>query len=147
MKLGNIMVKRVITISSKDNIMNAARKMREGNIGCLVVSEGRKVEGIITDRDLVVSCLGAGHISQLCQVLQHMSSPVITAEPTMDIWEANRLMTHKGIKRLPVVKEGDLIGIVSFSDIAQALDKPMHDLLFGVGAARHSKERESSLIF
>ena len=76
-----------------------------------------------------------------------MSSPVITAEPTMDIWDANRLMTHKKIKRLPVVKEGELIGIVSFSDIAQALDKPMHDLLVGVGAVRRTEKREPGLIF
>ena len=147
MKLGNIMVKKVVTISSKESVTNAARKMREANIGCLVVGEERKVEGIITDRDLVVGCLGAGHNPQQCHISQHMSSPVITAEPTMDIWDANRLMTHKKIKRLPVVKEGELIGIVSFSDIAQALDKPMHDLLVGVGAVRRTEKREPGLIF
>lgn len=147
MKLGNIMVKRVITIGSKDSVTAAASKMREENIGCLVVSDEKKVKGIITDRDLVVGCLGAGHNSHECQVSQHMSSPVITAEPTMDIWEANRLMTHKKIKRIPVVKEGELIGMVSFSDIAQALDRPMHDLLVGVGAARRMEGREPSLIF
>ena len=142
MRLGNIMAKKVVTVSRIDSMLEAAIKMRESNVGCLIVAQERTVKGIITDRDLVVSCFGAGHNPQRCQVLDHMSTPVITGEPTMDILDASRLMTHKGIKRLPVVKDGELIGLVSFSDIAQALEQPMHDVLVGVGAAQRSEVRE-----
>ena len=137
MHLREIMKKNVITVTDEESIANAARKMREANVGCLVVTNnGRSVEGIITDRDMTVDCLSQAHNSEQCQVSRHMTSPVISAEPNWDVLGAVHLMTEKQIKRLPVVENGQLIGLVSFSDIAQALEPPMRDLLFGMGAAR-----------
>lgn len=136
MQLKDIMAKKVVTVTGEESVADAARKMREANIGCLVVTNTRSVKGIITDRDLAVGCLSDGHDARRCEVSHHMSSPVITAGPNMDILEAAHLMTEKKIKRLPVVEREQLVGLVSFSDIAQAMDRPMHDLMVGMGAAR-----------
>ncbi len=138
MKLEDIMVKKVITVSSLETVVEAAKKMREANVGCLVVNDDRSVKGVITDRDLVVGCLGAGHNARECRVEQHMSSPVIIAEPGWDILEASRVMTEQQVKRLPVMQDKKLVGLVSFSDIALALDKPMHELLVGADATRRA---------
>ena len=138
MKLEDIMIRKVITISILDTVVDAAKLMREANVGCLVVNDDRNVKGMLTDRDLVVGCLGAGHNARECRVAQHMSSPVIIAEPGWDILEASRVMTEKQVKRLPVMQGNNLVGLVSFSDIAMALDKPMHELLVGADATRRA---------
>jgi CBS domain-containing protein len=136
MQLKGIMAKNVLTITSEETIAGAARRMQEANVGCLVITNSGKVQGIITDRDLAVRCISQGHNPQQCHVSNHMSSPVITTEPDMDILDAAHLMTEQKVKRLPVVEGDQLIGLVSFSDVAQAMDRPMHDLMVGMGAAR-----------
>ena len=57
-------------------------------------------------------------------------------QPGMDILDVAHLMTEQKVKRIPVVEGNQLIGLVSFSDVAQAMDRPMHDLMMGMGAAR-----------
>jgi CBS domain-containing protein len=136
MQLKGIMAKNVLTITSEETIAGAARRMQEANVGCLVITNAGNVQGIITDRDLAVRCISQGHNPQQCHVSSHMSSPVITTEPNMDILDAAHLMTEQKVKRLPVVEGDQLIGLVSFSDVAQAMDRPMHDLMVGMGAAR-----------
>jgi CBS domain-containing protein len=138
MQLKDIMARKVATIDGDDSIFSAARLMRTSNVGCLVVTNAGNVKGIITDRDLATACLSEGHDSRLCQVAGHMSNPVITGSPSMDILDAAHLMTEKRVKRLPVVEGTKLVGLVSMSDIAQAMDRTMHDLLFGMGAARRA---------
>jgi CBS domain-containing protein len=139
MQLKDIMAKKVITVTEDQAVFTAARLMREASIGCLVVTvvtNEEKVEGIITDRDLTVRCLTEGHNPLLCPVSQHMSRPVITAGPGMDVLYAAHLMSNKKIKRLPVVEGDQLIGLVSFSDIANAMIQPMAHLLAGIGASK-----------
>ncbi len=136
MQVRDIMRREVVTISGDETIAVAARRMRDANVGCLVVTNAGSVIGIITDRDLTVRCLSNGDIAQECWVRQHMSSPVVTATPDMDILDAAHLMTERQVKRLPVMEERELVGLVSFSDVALALDRPMHDLLLGFGGAR-----------
>jgi CBS domain-containing protein len=104
----------------------------------LVVVDADRVLGIITDRDLAVRCVAECHDVSRCRVREQMSKGVISVEPDADILEAAHLMTHWQVKRLPVTKDGYLVGIVSSSNVANALDKPMHDLLTGMGAARRA---------
>jgi len=134
------MAYKPLSVPPNETVTRAAAKMRDANVGCLVVTSGGMVAGIITDRDLVVRCLsraGEGnHRLEECTVADHMTQPVITARPDMDILEAAHLMTQQEVKRLPVVHGEDVMGLVSMSDVAQALDRPVHDLLVGMGAAR-----------
>lgn len=136
MQLREIMTGDVITITRDQTIAEAAKRMRESNVGCLVVTNEGSVQGIITDRDLVVNCLYQLDDYAECEVSAHLTSPALTAEADTDILDAAHLMNENRIKRLPVVESDQLVGIVSFSDIAQAMDQPMHDVLAGFGAAR-----------
>ena len=143
MDIQSLMSTHVCTVESNRSAVDAARLMKDEDVGCLVVLEGDAVKGIITDRDLVVGCLGEGHDSGNCVISDHMSSPAMVAAPSADAADAAHIMSENSISRIPIVDAGKLVGIVSFSDIALALDimkggmdETMHDLLMGVGGAR-----------
>ncbi len=136
MDLREIMAQHVVTITADDSVFKAASLMRQASVGCLVIAEDGQAQGIVTDRDLAIRCMGEGHNPALCAVGNHMSTPVFTATPDMDVLYAAHLMTNKKIKRLPVVEGEKLVGLVSFSDIANAMIQPMVHLLAGLGASR-----------
>ncbi len=143
MLIRDVMSTYLHTIRQSDTTATAARKMKDADVGCLIVTDDGVIEAVVTDRDLAVRCLSEGHDSNTCPVAEHMSSPAVTVDGTSDMLDAARLMRELEIRRVPVVLEGRLVGLVSLSDIAQAMDKAMvemdramHDLLLGLGASR-----------
>lgn len=143
MDVQDVMSTHIHLVGHDADTASAARRMEAGDIGALVVMDSDSVVGVVTDRDLAIRCLGQGHVSSDCTVALHMSSPPITVAPTVDMLEAAHLMTDKKITRLPVVDDDKLVGFVSLSDIALAMDialtsmnQALHDLLRGMGAAR-----------
>jgi signal-transduction protein with cAMP-binding, CBS, and nucleotidyltransferase domain len=138
-----IMSTHIHTIAVENTLMDAAKKMREAEVGCLVATDDGEIAGIITDRDLVVRCLSEGHDFKCCLVSQHMSVPVISVPPSKDMLETAHMMMERDIRRIPVIESGKTVGLVSLSDIAQAMDtavqqmdNAVHDLLMGMGASR-----------
>ena len=121
MQLKEVMKTEVVTVGRGETVSNAAKRMREANIGCLVIVEGDSLVGIVTDRDLLIGCLGAGHNPTECQVSDYMSSPVITESPATEIQVAAHMMVSRKIKRLPLVDDGKLVGLVSFSDLGHSM--------------------------
>lgn len=117
MNVDEIMVREVVQISPSETIGEAAQRMREKGVGCLVVTVAGAVKGIITDRDLL-DCLAARHQPDHCPVSTHMHRPVIVLEPDNDPITAAIVLQRKKIKRLPVARQGKLLGIVSLSDLA-----------------------------
>jgi CBS domain-containing protein len=117
MKLQELMVADVIQISPVGSISDAASSMREKSVGCLVVTVEGAVKGIITDRDLL-GCIGRGHDPSQCKVSAHMSRPVVVLKPDEEHITAAEIMRKRRVKRLPVAKNGKLLGIVSLSDLA-----------------------------
>jgi len=117
MTLQDIMVQEVIQISPEDSIGEAARRMREKSVGCLVATVDGALKGIITDRDLL-GCLDQRHDPYQCKISVHMSRPVIVLRPEEDLATAVNVMRDRRIKRLPVARQGKLLGIVSLSDLA-----------------------------
>ena len=117
MKLQEIMVKDVIQSSPDDTIGVAGKRMRDNAVGCLVVTLAGAVKGIITDRDLLV-CLAEMHDPYCCKIAAHMHRPVHVLRPDEDHTTAAEVMQKRGIKRLPIVQSGKLLGIVSLSDLA-----------------------------
>ncbi len=119
-----IMSSPVLTVGPGDPIARVAKVMVDGGVGSVVVKEGKRVVGIITERD-ILRWLQQG---QLAQVVARdiMSHPVITAEPGTHCAEALETMVEEGIRRLPVVDdEGNLVGIVTERDImGWLLDNP-----------------------
>ncbi len=120
MKLEEIMVKDVVTARPEDHTASAAKQMREKGVGCLVITIDQAIKGILTDRDLL-ACLSEDHNPYECKVSVHMSSPVIVEGPNEELLNAAEVMAQRKIKRLPVVDDGKLLGIVSFSDISRVM--------------------------
>jgi len=110
-----IMAQRVISITTEAKIAEAIEKMKESNLGGLpVVDEKNSVKAIVTERDIAV--LFADRTSGVT-VAQLMSENVVTALPKTTIFEAEKTMVTQGFRRLPIVSDGELIGIVTAMDI------------------------------
>lgn len=117
MKLQEIMTADVIQISPGECTGEAAKRMREKSVGCLVATVDGAIKGIITDRDLL-ACIGQSHDPYQCPVSRHMSRPVLVLPPEEDHLTAANVMWKRRIKRLPITKDGKLLGIISLSDLA-----------------------------
>jgi len=121
-KAQDIMANDVVTTNPGMSVAAAAKLMLTKDVGCLVVLEESKIKGIVTDRDLM-NCAVSQHNIQECVISNHMSSPVVTAPPDVLLIHLANLMASKQIKRVPITDEGELVGIVSFSDIAEDMDE------------------------
>ena len=119
MKLREIMSESVISIHPEESAAVAARTLTHYNIGALPVcaSDG-KLCGMLTDRDLVIRCLASDRSPENTTVRQIMTSQVVSASPEMDTAVAAHLMGRQQVRRLPVVENGKLCGMVSLGDLA-----------------------------
>lgn len=119
MKLRDVMSNPVIRIHPGETVSVAARMLEHYNIGALPVcgSDGTLC-GMVTDRDLVIRCLAAGKSPASTPVREVMSGGVISGRPDMDSAMAAGLMGRQQIRRLPVVENGKLLGMVSLGDLA-----------------------------
>jgi CBS domain-containing protein len=116
-KIQDIMIRDVVQAVPDENVGEAAKRMRQRGVGCLVVTVAGAVKGIITDRDLL-DCLAEFHDPSRCPVSAHMNRPVIILGPEEDHKMAAKVLHRKKIRRLPVAQRGKLLGIISLSDLA-----------------------------
>ena len=119
MLVHEIMNKQVISAEQSEPAGRAARLIAKYNIGAVpVLGAENKLRGIVTDRDIVLRCIvsGAGTATPLREI---MSRCVITASPDDEINTAADKMKRAQIRRLPVTKNGELVGMLSLSDIAK----------------------------
>jgi CBS domain-containing protein len=106
------------TVSSGDPVIEAARIMSADDIGDVIVVDGGRVEGIVTDRDIVVRALADGRNAHREPVRNVMSSKVLCCFEDQSVEEAAALMAEHGFRRLPVLdRRESLVGIVSLSDV------------------------------
>ena len=132
MRLEEIMTSPVLTVTSELSVADAAKRMRDNDVGSLVVVNRGIVEGIITSWDVAVGCVGAGEDPQMSPIMLHMSSPVHTARPDTDVVEAARVMSQRRISRLPVVDaDGAPVGIATFSNISRVMQQLASDIFSG----------------
>ncbi len=120
MKLREIMSQQVVRIHPEESVAVAARTLTHYNIGILPVcgNDGR-LRGVVTDRDIVTRCLAAGRSPEETTVEQVMTSKIVTVRPDMDTSVAATLMGSRQIRRLPVMENGKLLGMVSLGDLAR----------------------------
>ena len=119
MKLRDIMTQSVVSIHPEESVAVAARSLTHYNIGALpVCGDDGKICGVLTDRDLVTRCLASGKTPENTKVREVMSAQVISASPEMDTAVAAHLMGRQQVRRLPVVENGKLCGMVSLGDLA-----------------------------
>ena len=123
MKIRDVMTNQVVRIQPEESVSVAARTLTHYNIGMLPVcgTDGR-VCGVVTDRDLVTRCVASGRNPAATPVRDVMSTNVISAVSAMTTEGAAKLMGSRQIRRLPVVENGKLCGMVSLGDLANRQD-------------------------
>lgn len=126
MKLRDVMTNPVIRIHPDETVAVAARTLTHYNIGILPVcgNDGRVI-GLVTDRDLVTRCLASGRSPATTPVRAVMTSKIVSARPDMDAAQAAAVMGREQIRRLPVLENGRLCGMVSLGDLAQQEESSM----------------------
>ncbi|OEF96501.1 CBS domain-containing protein [Desulfuribacillus alkaliarsenatis] len=113
-----IMANNVATVTTQDSVIKAAQIMSQYNIGSVPVVENGNLVGMLTDRDIVLRTVAHGGDLSNIQVQQVMTTNVVTATPDMDINQAAQLMASKQIRRLPVLDNKQLVGMVALGDMA-----------------------------
>jgi CBS domain-containing protein len=126
-----LMTKNPRSLESGSNVMDAARLMRDEDVGVIPIVEGEKLIGTVTDRDIAIRVVAEGKSPDSTTVGEIASRELVTIDPQQDLDEALRLMARHQVRRLPVVEEdGKLVGIVAQADIARsASDEQTGDLV------------------
>jgi CBS domain-containing protein len=117
MKVREIMSRRPALIDPSTTIAEAARRMRDGDLGCLLIGQDEQVFGILTDRDIVVRVLANGTNPTQERVCDVMSSEILSCFEDQPVENVAKIMAEHGVRRLPVLdRRGRLAGVVSLSD-------------------------------
>lgn len=119
MDVQEIMVDKVVSIEADATVKDAVLRMNQYDIGCLVVTNNGQVEGIVTERDVLKRVVSESKNPEETEVSDVMSRPLIVGGPTMYVEDAAKLMLKKSIKKLPIMENERIIGIITFSDIAK----------------------------
>lgn len=117
----DVMVKSIVTIEAWATVRKAAELMNSHDIGCLIVVNERNPVGILTERDMLKRVLLQVGDPRKTRVGNVMSKPLITCRPETNIRDAIRLMNQFRIKKLPVVQDNRLLGLISITDIVSSL--------------------------
>lgn len=118
----DVMSKNMKTARPDSKLREVIQKMIKFNIGSVIVMKRGKPAGIITERDVLESLGEINRSMDLTEAKDIMSGPLITIEEYADIEQASKLMLKNKIKKLPVVNDGNLIGIITTSDIVRATE-------------------------
>lgn len=119
MKIRDVMTGQVVSVGVDETVAVAARMLQRHNIGALpVCGKDGRLRGIVTDRDIVTRCIAVGKAAEKTTVKEVMTSGVTVAAPDMETGAAAHLMGRMQVRRLPVVENGKLQGMVSLADLA-----------------------------
>jgi len=114
------MVTNVKTVRVDDSVLDAVKKMNKFRIGSIIVVSGDRPVGIITERNILQRVVESGIDPMVIKAREIMSAPLITIESHVPLEEAARLMVRHGVKKLPVVDDGKLVGMITTSDLVRA---------------------------
>ncbi len=133
-KVKDLMTKTVITIKANRTVIETAALMSRKDVGNLIVMDDNTPIGIVTERDLVRRVLAKGKSSST-KISEVMTTPLRVIDPDASLKEAARRMVGKGIRRLPVMKDNKLVGIITTADFAKHLGKKTfaEDILEAIG--------------
>ena len=147
MKIREVMSSSVIPIHPEETVAVAARSLTHYNIGAMpVCSADGQLCGVVTDRDIVTRCLAAGKDPANTRIREVMTAGVITAMPDMDTAVAAHLMGRQQVRRLPVVENGKLCGMVSLGDLAVRYRR-LPNLAARASMAASERAKSSAMIF
>jgi CBS domain-containing protein len=125
MKVENLMTGRPTSCSPQDHLASAAMKMWSDDCGILPVIDGGKIAGVITDRDIAMALAMKGAAATQVRVAEVITGRLVACAPSDEVADALELMTQHRIRRLPVVEDGRLVGLLSLNDVVfEAASKP-----------------------
>jgi CBS domain-containing protein len=130
--VGEFMTTRLVTMDGNDTLTAAAQEMRDQAIGDVVVTDGDNVVGIVTDRDITVRAVAESMDPNSTKLNQIISRDVVTISQHDDAVAAADLMRTYAVRRLPVVDDGRLVGVISMGDLA--VEREPHSVLADISA-------------
>ncbi|MEU4129438.1 CBS domain-containing protein [Streptomyces wuyuanensis] len=129
----DVMTAGVLTLPPEASLVEAARLMRDMDVGDVLVADRDRLLGMLTDRDIAVRSVAMGHNPHLMPVRSVCTPDVLTVRPDEDTARAMRAMRDHGVRRLAVVEDGHPVGVVSLGDLARAREPG--SALAGISAA------------
>ena len=113
--------RELISIVQDASVFDAIKLMADRGVGSLLVMEGRDLKGIVTERDYARKIIIKGRSSESTAVSEIMSTNIVTATPRQSVNDCMTLMTDRRIRHLPVVDDGEVVGLISIGDLVQAI--------------------------
>jgi CBS domain-containing protein len=117
-RVKDAMTSDVKTATPTQSLTDAAKLMKEEDVGSIPIVDGERLVGVVTDRDIVVRGIADGSDPHAIRLGDIASRDVVTVRPDDDLDEALRLMAQHQVRRLPVVEDGQLVGVVATADVA-----------------------------
>jgi CBS domain-containing protein len=121
-RIQELMTVKPRTVKTGDSIVDAAKLMRGEDAGIAPIVDGDRLVGVVTDRDIAIRVVAEGKDPSTTKVEEIASRNLVTVEPGQDLDDALRLMAQHQVRRLPVVDDGKLVGIVAQADVAKHAD-------------------------
>jgi CBS domain-containing protein len=121
LKVAEAMRKNVVIVDESVSVTEASMNMRKKGEGCAIILKLSKPFGIVTEQDVTWKVAGNGLDPRDVKIAEIMSTPLITIDPTIDLAEAAKIMAQNKIRRLAVVRDGTLLGILTAADISRNL--------------------------
>ena len=122
-RIREVMTESVVKLPSSASLFQAARQMRDADVGSVIVEDEGRVVGLVTDRDLVVRALADGLDPETTPLSEVASTHLVTVSPEDDMDLAIELMIERSLRRVPVLERGKIVGIVSLGDLAIERDR------------------------
>ena len=120
MKVKDCMCKQVSCVNPNATICDVAKIMNQEHVGCVPVCENnKKIVGFVTDRDIVLRAVSCGKDINTAKVSDIMTTDVIKTTPDTDIGAAADILKKNQIRRIPVIEDGNVVGILSLGDMAR----------------------------
>jgi CBS domain-containing protein len=128
-----LMAPRPVVVPSTSTLAEVAQLMRDGDIGDVIVQDGQRLRGVVTDRDIVVRAVAEDHAPSDVTVGEICSVDLVTLRPDEPIDRAVQLMREHAVRRLPVTEDGVAVGVVSLGDVA--IEREGHSVLADISSA------------
>lgn len=134
MALGKMLTRKAVAAGPHDSLADAGRLMEKENVGAIVITEGDRPVGIVTDRDLALAvCVNDMSPQESLQNI--MACPVATISQDEGVYTATQQLMEHAVRRLPVVDgNGNLVGLVSLDDLLLLLSRELHNMAEGIKA-------------
>lgn len=127
MRVSEAMRKNIVIVDEEVSVAEASLNMRKKGEGCAIILRQGKPYGIVTERDVTWKVAGEGLDPKKVRVFEVMSTPLVTIDPDADLQEAAKVMKEHKIRRLAVVRENTIYGVLTAADVSRNLEKYLDD--------------------